>query len=503
MLKKKYKKKFIEKTVALLVPILFLFSGCSSTSQNTASKSNNKEIIYGIQTEPNSLDPYKASTADGRKILFNVFEGLVKVDKDGSFKNAVSESHTVSDDGTTYSFKIRKNVKFHNGKKVTAEDVKYSLDTAISNKVKGFDIVKNVNVKDENVVEINLKRADANFIAYLTTAIVPKDYNNQAKKPVGTGPYKFKSFTPQESLVLEKNNDYWQSNGAKLQKVTFKLESDTNALLLDLQSGSVDAASVDNSTVSQLDKSQFNIYEEHSNAVQQLNLNNKFKPFDNVKVRQAVSYAVDKKEIIKTVNSGKGTAVGTPIIPGLKKYYDDSLTYKYKKDVSKAKSLLKEAGYENGFSFTITVPSNYKVHVDTAQVIVSQLKNIGINAAIKQVDWPTWLSNVYTNKNYEATIVSFDSSVLAPNGFLGRYVTGASNNFLNYSNEKFDSVYQKATIELDEKNRVKLYKDAQKILAEDAASVYIQDISDITVMKKQYSGFTSYPMYVFDAAAIK
>ena len=155
MLKKKYKKKFIEKTVALLVPILFLFSGCSSTSQNTASKSNNKEIIYGIQTEPNSLDPYKASTADGRKILFNVFEGLVKVDKDGSFKNAVSESHTVSDDGTTYSFKIRKNVKFHNGKKVTAEDVKYSLDTAISNKVKGFDIVKNVNVKDENVVEIN------------------------------------------------------------------------------------------------------------------------------------------------------------------------------------------------------------------------------------------------------------------------------------------------------------------------------------------------------------
>ena len=270
-----------------------------------------------------------------------------------------------------------------------------------------------------------------------------------------------------------------------------------------MQSGSVDAASVDNSTVSQLDKSQFNIYEEHSNAVQQLNLNNKFKPFDNVKVRQAISYAVDKNEIIKTVNSGKGTAVGTPIIPGLKKYYDDSLAYKYKKDVNKAKSLLKEAGYKNGFSFTITVPSNYKVHVDTAQVVVSQLKNIGIKAAIKQVDWPTWLSDVYTNKNYEATIVSFDSSVLAPNGFLGRYVTGASNNFLNYSNEKFDSVYQKATIDLDEKNRVKLYKDAQKILAEDAASVYIQDISNITVMKKQYSGFTSYPMYVFDAAAIK
>ena len=174
-----------------------------------------------------------------------------------------------------------------------------------------------------------------------------------------------------------------------------------------------------------------------------------------------------------------------------------------RKAISRNISLLKEAGYKNGFSFTITVPSNYKVHVDTAQVVVSQLKNIGIKAAIKQVDWPTWLSDVYTNKNYEATIVSFDSSVLAPNGFLGRYVTGASNNFLNYSNEKFDSVYQKATIDLDEKNRVKLYKDAQKILAEDAASVYIQDISNITVMKKQYSGFTSYPMYVFDAAAIK
>lgn len=385
MLKKKYKKKFMGKTVALLVPILFLFSGCGSTSQNSANNSSNKELTYGIQTEPDSLDPYKASTADGRKILFNVFEGLVKVDKNGGFKPAVCESYTVSNDGSTYTFKIRKNIKFHNGKSVTAEDVKYSIETAVSNKVKGFDIVKNVNVKDGDSVEIVLKKANANFIAYLTTAIVPKDYNDQAKKPVGTGPYKFKSFVPQESLVLEKNSDYYQSNGPKLDKVTFKLESDTNALLLDLQSGSIDAASVDNSTVSQLDKSQFNIYEEHSNAVQQLNLNNKFKPFDNPKVRQAVSFAVDKDEIIKTVNSGKGTPVGTPIIPGLKEYYDDSLTYMYKKDINKAKALLNEAGYENGFAFTITVPSNYKVHVDTAQVIVSQLKNIGIKASINRL----------------------------------------------------------------------------------------------------------------------
>jgi len=376
--------------------------------------------------------------------------------------------------------------------------VKYSIDQAIELKVTGFDNVKSVDVVDESNVNIILKVADSDFAPYLTTAIIPKGYTEQSTKPIGTGPFEFESFKTGQSLVLKKNTNYWQSGLPHLDKVTFKLESDTSALLLDLQAGSIDSASVDNATALQLDSSKFDIKEENSNAVQQLNLNNSVAPFNNVKVRQAISYAVDPDEIIKTVNFERGVRVGTPVIPGLKKYFNADLTNAYKTDVEKAKALLKEAGFENGFSFAITVPSNYKVHVDTAEVIINQLKKVGITATIKQVDWPTWLSEVYKNRNYEGTIISIDSPTLSAKGFLSRYSSTSSSNFINYNNKKYDELFSKAVAELDENKRIDLYKQAQKLLSDDGASVYIQDIASLTVLKKGFSGLTSYPLYVFD-----
>lgn len=504
-MKKSYIRLF---AIVLTGALLLMFTACNSgtkTEQSTSQGSGIQEggsIVFGLETEPDHLDPYKAATADTRSVLFNIFEGLVKPDKDGNLIPAVAEKlPDVSSDGLTYTFKIRSGIKFHNGKAVTADDVKYSLDTAKTDQIAGLSNIKSVDAVDSSTVKLTLNTKDNDFLSYLTVAIVPKDYTEQDTHPIGTGPYKFESYAAQQSLVLVKNKDYWQPGKPHLDKVTFKFESDTNALLLDLKGGSVQAASVDNATANQL-TSGFTIEQSNSNAVQQLNLNNAVKQFDNVKVREALSYAVDPDEIIKTVNYGKGVRVGTPVIPGFKKYYDSSLANAYKKDTAKAKQLLSEAGYPNGFSFTITVPSNYQVHVDTAQVIINELKNIGVTAAIKQVDWATWLSQVYTNRQYEATIISVDGTNLSPESYLSRYVSTSKSNFYNYKSSEYDALYNQAVNESDDTKRVQLFKQAQELISKDAANVYIQDIASLTALKTGYAGFTPYPLFVIDISSI-
>lgn len=460
-------------------------------------------IVVAIATEPDHLDPYLATTADTRAILFNIFEGLVKPDTDGNLVPAVAANlPTVSPDFTVYTFAIRKGVKFHNGAAVTASDVKYSLETAAADKFPGLGAIKSVEAIGPDKVKITLSAPDNDFLPYLTVAIVPAGYADQNAAPIGTGPFAFESFKPQVELVLKKNASYWQKGLPHLDKVTFKLESDSNASILDLQAGSVDFASIADNAVAQQLKGSYSIQANNSNAVQQVNLNESFKPFADKRVRQALSYAIDPAEIIETVNFGVGTRAGSPVIPAFKAAYDSSLTYAYKKDLDKAKKLLSDSGYASGLKFTITVPSNYKVHVDTAQVIVGELAAIGVQADIVQVDWPTWISKVYQGKDYQATIISIDGANLSPKSFIGRYVTGASGNFFNYSSKDFDALFALAGKEPNAKKRTDLYKKAQALLSADAANVYIQDIASINVLKKGLDGLSSYPLFVTDVSTI-
>ena len=207
-------------------------------------------------------------------------------------------------------------------------------------------------------------------------------------------------------------------------------------------------------------------------------------------------------EIIDMVNYGYGVKIGSAMIPGLSAFFDDSLSSVYDVNLEKAKALLKEAGYPDGFSFTVKVPSVYQVHVDTAQVIVNQLAKVGITMKIQEVDWPTWLEKVYTNRDYEATIISVDGSIASPTAFLARYVSTAHNNFVNFNSADFDAVYAKAVAAVDQAERVQLFKEAQKVISDEAASVYIQDISNILVYTSAFTGFKDYPLYAVDFAAI-
>ena len=486
--------------------------GTSATDDNISSKepTYGGSVVVGISQDLDSLDPHKAVAAGTKEVLFNIFEGLVKPDEKGNLVPAVASEYVISDDGKTYTFKLREGVSFHNGELVTAEDVVYSIkrsagllgttdstvvvESALSN-------VTGVNIVDQSTVEITLKEADTELIGYLTLAIIPANYDKQDSAPIGTGPFQFVSYSPLESFVVEKNTDYWDDKAPYLDKVTFRIVANTDTAFMELKAGSIDIFPyLTNDQATQL-SGDFQIEEGNMNLVQGLFLNNAVKPFNNKKVREAMNYAIDKQGILDMVAGGKGSIIGSNMFPGFGKYYVEDLKDLYGYDVNKAKELLTEAGYLDGFTFTITVPSNYQFHVDTAQVIVEQLKAVGITAKIQTVEWATWLSEVYTNRNYEATIIGLDSK-LAARDTLERYNSAAENNFVNYQNTEFDSVFQKALMTTKDEEKISYYQELQKILTKDSASVYIQDPSLLVAVNKKLGGYTFYPVYVQDMSKV-
>jgi peptide/nickel transport system substrate-binding protein len=459
------------------------------------------ELRYGFTSEPATLDPLSpANTADGRSILFNVFEGLVRPAPDGTLEPAVAEAYRIEQNGLVYIFTLRRGLKFHDGTAVSPEDVVFTLNEAIGAGFSGFTQIEKVDLTPAGEIRITLKAPDPEFLPYLTIGVVPGNNPDREKNPIGTGPFSIQNYTPQRSLTLVKNPDYRKPGTPILDRVTIIFLADSNAQLLALLGGNIDgAATLTGPVVDQLDPNRFDIVPGPSNSVQLLALNNGVKPLDDLRVRQAINYAVDVPEIIDTAFYGRGEPSGSPLIPGLSYYYESSLANPYPADPARARQLLAEAGYGNGFSLEITVPSNYTMHVDTAQVLVNQLRKIGINPSIKLVDWATWLSDIYRGRQYEATIISLDGNNTSPRSFLSRYLSNAGSNFLNFKSDAYDRVYREAQIEGDEAKRVALYQEAQRIISENAASVYIQDIRSFQAFPRgRFAGVVHYPLYAVD-----
>ncbi len=482
-------------------------NGSGSDDANT-SRADSNELAVGIaQDLGDSLDPYQMTAAGTREILFNVYEGLYKPTSSGDFVPAVAEECVVSDDGLTYTFTLRDGVLFHNGTAVEAADVVYSFNTCAATTIDtslaaALSDVAAVTAEDEKTVSVTLNSPNSDFLAYVTSVyIVPDDYTEQATAPVGTGPFRYVSRSVQENVVLEKFSDYW-GEGAKVDRVTLKIYEDSTTLMTALNSGAVDL--VMHLTVAQTQNlsDQYTVLEGTMNLVQALYLNNAEKPFDDVRVRQALCYAVDVDSILELTADGHGTKLGSSMYPAFTKYFDDSLTDYYSYDPEKAKTLLAEAGYPNGFAMTITVPSNYTPHVDVAQVLVEQLAAVGITAQLQEVEWNTWLQDVYQNRKFQSTVVGFDASTLTANAMLQRWMSDSDKNMINFSDAQYDQVMSEANATTDDADRTALYLQAEKILTEQAANVYLQDLADMVAIHKNLTGFQFYPLYVLDLSGI-
>ena len=499
------KTKAVKRILLTLVcgALTIALGACSGDKAGESSS----QITIGIpQDIEDSLDPHKAVAAGTKEVLFNLYEGLVKPDSSGELQPAIASDYSISEDATTYTFTLREGVKFHDGSMVTAEDVKYSIDRCADTTngeplVEAYSNIKSVNIVDEKTVEVVLNTADSDFLANMTTAIIPASNENPDTNPIGTGPYKYVSRSPQENFVVEKFDEYW-GTPANIENVTFRVCANADSIVMNLQGGSIDMfARLTTTQASQLGD-QFDVLEGTMNLVQALYLNNAVEPFNDERVRQALCYAVDPQGIMDLISDGKGTEIGSSMFPAFEKYYMPELNDVYNQDYDKAKELLAEAGYPNGFSFTITVPSNYQQHIDTAQVLVEQLKNIGVTAEIELVEWETWVSEAYTNRNFEATVVGVDASSLTASALLSRFVSDAPNNFINFSNADYDAAYARAEAAVDDEEKTEGFKECERLLAEHAANVYIQDLPCLVALNKKYAGYEFYPLYVQDISKL-
>ena len=511
------KKKRLALFLALVM-VGAVLPGCGDGSKDPGGQGNNGktgepvkggEITVGIaQDLDDSLDPHQTVAAGTREVLFNIFEGLVKPNSDGEMIPAVAEKYTLSEDGTTYTFTLREGVKFHNGQTVTAEDVVYSINRCAAVPegqekplVAAFSAVKSVEALDEKTVAVTIAQRDLEFISYMTAAIIPADYENQDTAPVGTGPFKFVSRTPQQDFVMERFEDYWGAP-AWLDKVTYKICENADALVMNLNGGSIDlCAHLTSAQASQLNQS-FQVLEGTMNLVQAIYLNNQAKPFDNQMVRQALCYAIDRQGIMDMVADGHGTAVGSSIYPAFAKYFLPELVDKYPHDVAKAKELLAQAGYPDGFDMTISVPNNYQPHMDTAEVVAEQLREAGINVTIQPVEWSTWLDTIYNGRQFQATVVGVDAANMTARAMLERFTSDYGKNFINYNNPAYDALFQQAINAQDEATQTDLYKQMEAMLADTAANVYIQDLCDLVAMRQDLGGLKFYPIYVLDLSTV-
>lgn len=488
------------------------------SSAGTVSGSSDAEPVYGgsvvvgIQQDIDSLDPHKATAAGTKEILFNIYEGLVKADPNGNLMNAVASDYTISEDGLVYTFTLREGVKFHNGNEVTAQDVKYSLER-VSGILDGTALIStlsaekggitSVDILDDKTVQVTVGSANLELIYSFTAAIIPAGSGeDEAAQPIGTGPFSFVSYKPQEGIVVAKNGDYWQEGLPYLDEVQFKIVNSPDTALLDLQGGSIDIYPyLTDSQATELEGS-FQVLSAPSNVVQALFLNNADATLSNAKVRQAICYALDKDSVNEFVFGGDGALISSAMLPTLKDFYVDlNDTYGNAANIEMAKQLLTEAGYPDGIDLQIQVPSNYEVHMQTAEVVAEQLKAANINAQIVPVEWGTWLEEVYNGRKFQATIsgITCDQT---PGYLLNRFQTDSSKNFINYANAAYDDTYLKAAASMDLTEKAGYYKELQNMLVEDAGTAFLSAPPITVAVSPELGGYTFYPIYVQDMSVV-
>lgn len=508
----------MKKVWLLMMTILCAFVLAACTEEGGSTDGNDgggtagaQEITVRVNDDPDFLDPHKATASISFQMILNMFEGLMAPETDGSLKYAIAESHEVSEDGLEYTFKIRQGVKFHDGSDVTIDDVKYTFDRLMGTnggeKMKNnFDNVVSAEAVDESTFKFVLAEPNSNFLyslTALTSAVIPASNDGKHNEnPIGTGPFAFEKYSPGMNLIVKKNENYWREGLPYLDKVTFAFQSDDQAAIMSLLANEVDVTAVPWQRVNEVTDN-YNTSHQNNNSSLVVTFNETKAPFDNVKVRQAIAMAINKDDIIDSVFSGYAVKLGSNMSPAMGDFHDPSLVDLYSFDVDKAKQLLAEAGYEDGFSTKITVSSHNGIYSNIAQIVVENLKAIGINVEIEVVEWGIWLDRVYFGRDYEMTAIDLTGR---PSAYevLNDYVsTNDAENFFLFNNPEFDQVMADVLLEIDPAKQVEYYHKAQAILAEQAAAVYIADYQIIWGSDKAVSGLKSYPFWFHDMSEVK
>ncbi|MTI96197.1 MAG: hypothetical protein FH749_12060 [Firmicutes bacterium] len=490
--------------ISLILIVLVGLTAC------TASNGEGAGITVAIPADPDGFHPHHSVAAASAEIAFNIYEGLVKAGADGSVQPALAEEWSISADGLTYEFTLRPDIMFHNGRPLEAEDVIHSLgrlfDEEVTAKAREFAAVDTLEAAGDKII-ITLSRPDAAFLALLTefgASIYPREAEEQLDtRPVGTGPFVLTDWQPNNRLELTRFEHYWQDGLPLLDTVTLQIIPDPNTAVTNLRTGHVDLIPrLEPDYMHQVEEEPgLKFVEGPMNLVQLLAINNAREPFDNLLVRQAINYAIDREEIIEGAAWGYGTMVGTNLSPAMGEWYNPEVDEIYSYSPEKARELLAEAGYADGFSAVLHLPAPYPLHINAGQILAHQLEQVGIELSLEIIEWSTWLEQIYQNRDFELTVIGFTGK-LDPHSIIGRYQSDSSRNLNNFDNDEYDSLIRQGLEATDPAERQEIYRQVQEILALDAAAAFIMDPNQIAVMAGDIEGWQNYPVYVLDLAAL-
>jgi len=448
-------------------------------------------LVVQVATEPPGLDlTATPASATATVVFYNVQEALVKVDRHGKIVPWLAEKWHTSDN-TAYTFFLKRGVRFHNGREMKAADVKFVIDRAMNPETKHpypgyYASIKDIIVKDDYTITITLKSTTANFLLNMArqgSVIYPREAVETMKsEPIGTGPFKLGEWVRGDRIVLVKNPDYHVKGLPKLDRVIYRYITDPNAALAALKAGDVDAAmfGLGPEHVPDLQKDprfQVIIGETTNDVI--LSMNNSRKPFTDVRVRRAVTYGINKPEVVKGAMFGLGRVLGTNVDPLNPYFVDMSGAMPY--DPAKAKKLLAEAGYPNGFDAVLKVSPQYYYTVRTGEVLADQLQKVGVKIKIEQIEWGQWLSRVWKDADYDLTIIGH-----AESWDIGNYANPKY--YFRYDSADFQKLYQESEVTMDDKARRELYVKMQKKLVEDAPVVWLYIHPRLAVTKKGLQG---------------
>ena len=470
------------------------------------AQSRKDTVVLGMILEPTSLDPTMApAAAIGEVVHYNILEGLTKINPDGSISPLLAESWNMDADGKAYTFKLRKGVKFQDGASFDSAAVKFSFDRAkdpkSTNKAKGavFNNISHIATPDAHTVVIVLNNPDGNFLFRMgeNTAVIlhPDSAANAATKPIGTGPYKLDSWAKGTAVTLTQWEGFRDTKAIKVKKVTFRFINDSAAQVAALLAGDIDGMPRFQSPQSlkqfQADK-RFMVELGSTAGKGIMTINNRKKPFDDVRVRRAVSHAIDKKAFIDGVFEGLAKPIGSHMAPTDAGYVELSGLYAY--DPEKAKSLLKEAGVQTPLNVTLTLPPPPYARKG-GEILAAQLAKVGIVAKIENVEWAQWLGGTFKG-NFDLTVINHVEPL--------DYMAYANPQYYwGYDSKAFRDLAAKHSSTTAAKERTQLFGDMQRMIAKDAVNVFLFNASNTAVYRKGLKGlWSSSPIFANDMSAV-
>lgn len=508
------KKKLLVTALASIFVVSSLLSGCGNKDSKDSNTGKAKTLVFAQGADPRGLDPAFVDDGESAKVIVNVFDGLLRYKSNSTeLEPALATEWDISDDGKVYTFKLRQGVKFHDGTDFNADAVKFSIDRQLPPKRTDdmpyasftFGPVDKVEVVDAYTVKIILKQPYTPFLSNLAMALaapivspaaVEKFGDKFIENPVGTGAFKFVKWDKGQSITLEKNNEYW-GDKAKVDKVVFQFIKENSVRATQLMTGAVDIIDgVDASNVAEIEKSGAKMFLEQGMNINYMAFNTERAPFNDAKLREAISYAINREELVKFLYQGYAEIANSQMPSFIPGFNDQVKPYEYNPE--KAKAMLKELGKEN-LELKIIAYSNPRpynpVGQKLAESIQAYLLKVGIKSSI----------NVYQWTEYKGKVAQGEGDIMfygwnGDNGDADNFLSlldsneiASTLNIAKYRNEEVDKLLREAREVPNGAEREKIYKDIQVILAKDAPWLPISSAKSMAAYSPKVKGFIYHP----------